>query len=156
MGPVETTELVEQEIVLTPAEMDRLVEQHIAAESIGDTDGAVAMYTDDDPRRRRRAARAPARARRRQGFLRDAHRQHHNRADGRQPRLVRPGFLRTRAPIHRNRARRVSRHSRKRQADLVPHAPRLGITSPARTSGSTATPSWRSSPPEPQGSHLGP
>lgn len=47
MGPVETTELVEQEIVMTPAEMNRLIEQHIAAERIGDTDGAVAMYTDD-------------------------------------------------------------------------------------------------------------
>jgi steroid delta-isomerase-like uncharacterized protein len=29
------------------AEMDRLIEEHIAAESAGDTDGAVAMYTDD-------------------------------------------------------------------------------------------------------------
>lgn len=29
------------------AEMDRLIEEHIAAESAGDTAGAVAMYTDD-------------------------------------------------------------------------------------------------------------
>ena len=29
------------------AEMDRLIEEHIAAESAGDTDGAVAMYTHD-------------------------------------------------------------------------------------------------------------
>ncbi|HEU5372507.1 MAG TPA: nuclear transport factor 2 family protein [Gaiellaceae bacterium] len=28
-------------------EMNRLIEQHIAAETAGDTDGAVAMYTDD-------------------------------------------------------------------------------------------------------------
>jgi steroid delta-isomerase-like uncharacterized protein len=36
-----------QEIEMEPAEMDRLIEQHIAAETAGDTDGAVAMYTDD-------------------------------------------------------------------------------------------------------------
>jgi ketosteroid isomerase-like protein len=29
------------------AEMDRLIEAHIAAESAGDVNGAVAMYTDD-------------------------------------------------------------------------------------------------------------
>jgi len=28
-------------------QMDALIEQHIAAETAGDTDGAVAMYTDD-------------------------------------------------------------------------------------------------------------
>lgn len=28
-------------------EMDLLIEEHIAAESAGDTDGAIAMYTDD-------------------------------------------------------------------------------------------------------------
>ncbi len=29
------------------AEMDRLIEQHLIAESAGDTAGCVAMYTDD-------------------------------------------------------------------------------------------------------------
>jgi hypothetical protein len=29
------------------SEMDRLIEQHIAAETAGDTAGSVAMYTDD-------------------------------------------------------------------------------------------------------------
>lgn len=28
-------------------EMDRLIEQHLAAEAAGDTDGCVAMYADD-------------------------------------------------------------------------------------------------------------
>jgi steroid delta-isomerase-like uncharacterized protein len=37
----------EQHAVMTPAEMDQLIEQHIAAEIAGDSDGAVAMYTDD-------------------------------------------------------------------------------------------------------------
>ena len=32
---------------MTPAEMDELIERHIAAERAGDTAGAVAMYTDD-------------------------------------------------------------------------------------------------------------
>jgi steroid delta-isomerase-like uncharacterized protein len=32
---------------MTPPEMDRLIEQHIAAESAGDTAAAVAMYTED-------------------------------------------------------------------------------------------------------------
>jgi steroid delta-isomerase-like uncharacterized protein len=32
---------------MRPEEMDRLIEQHIAAETAGDTAGAVAMYTDD-------------------------------------------------------------------------------------------------------------
>lgn len=32
---------------MTRQEMDRLVEQHIAAEKAGDTVGCVAMYTDD-------------------------------------------------------------------------------------------------------------
>lgn len=32
---------------MQPAEMNRLIEQHIAAEMAGDVDGAVAMYTDD-------------------------------------------------------------------------------------------------------------
>ena len=32
---------------MKPREMDRLVEEHIAAEAAGDTDGAVAMYTED-------------------------------------------------------------------------------------------------------------
>jgi steroid delta-isomerase-like uncharacterized protein len=32
---------------MTPAEMNNLIEQHIAAETAGDSDGAVAMYTDD-------------------------------------------------------------------------------------------------------------
>jgi steroid delta-isomerase-like uncharacterized protein len=36
-----------QHTAMTPADMDRLVEQHITAETAGDTDGAVAMYTDD-------------------------------------------------------------------------------------------------------------
>ncbi|MGH9045409.1 MAG: nuclear transport factor 2 family protein [Acidimicrobiales bacterium] len=32
---------------MKPAEMDRLIEQHIAAEMAGDPAGCVAMYTDD-------------------------------------------------------------------------------------------------------------
>jgi steroid delta-isomerase-like uncharacterized protein len=32
---------------MTPPEMNRLIEQHLAAEIAGDTAGAVAMYTDD-------------------------------------------------------------------------------------------------------------
>ena len=32
---------------MTREEMDRLIDEHIAAESAGDTAGAVAMYTDD-------------------------------------------------------------------------------------------------------------
>lgn len=32
---------------MKPEEMDRLVEEHIAAEAAGDTAGAVAMYTED-------------------------------------------------------------------------------------------------------------
>lgn len=32
---------------MTRQEMDRLIEQHIRAEAAGDTDGCVAMYTDD-------------------------------------------------------------------------------------------------------------
>ncbi len=32
---------------MQPAEMDRLIEQHLVAEAAGDTDGCVAMYTDD-------------------------------------------------------------------------------------------------------------
>jgi len=32
---------------MTPSEMDRLIEQHIAAETAGDTAAAVAMYTED-------------------------------------------------------------------------------------------------------------
>lgn len=32
---------------MTPTEMDQLIEQHLVAETAGDTAGAVAMYTDD-------------------------------------------------------------------------------------------------------------
>ena len=32
---------------MTPADMTRLIDQHIAAETAGDTAGAVSMYTDD-------------------------------------------------------------------------------------------------------------
>ncbi len=32
---------------MQPSEMNQLIEQHITAEAAGDTDGAVAMYTDD-------------------------------------------------------------------------------------------------------------
>lgn len=37
----------EQRTTITPAEMNRLIEQHIAAEIANDSAGAVAMYTDD-------------------------------------------------------------------------------------------------------------
>ena len=47
MGPAGIDQLSEQHTAITPAEMNRLIEQHIAAETAGDTDGAVAMYTDD-------------------------------------------------------------------------------------------------------------
>ena len=47
MGPAATDQPVEHRAAMTPAEMNELIEQHIAAESAGDTDGAVAMYTDD-------------------------------------------------------------------------------------------------------------
>ncbi len=32
---------------MTPEQMDRLIDAHIAAETAGDTDGCVAVYTDD-------------------------------------------------------------------------------------------------------------
>ncbi len=32
---------------MTPEQMDHLIEAHIAAETAGDTDGCVAVYTDD-------------------------------------------------------------------------------------------------------------
>jgi steroid delta-isomerase-like uncharacterized protein len=35
------------EAAMQPAEMDRLIEQHLSAESAGDTTGCVAMYTAD-------------------------------------------------------------------------------------------------------------
>ena len=47
MGPAATDQPVEHRAAMTPAEMNELIEQHIAAESAGDTHGAVAMYTDD-------------------------------------------------------------------------------------------------------------
>jgi steroid delta-isomerase-like uncharacterized protein len=47
MGLAGIDQLSEQETAMTPAEMNRLIEQHIAAETTGDTDGAVAVYTDD-------------------------------------------------------------------------------------------------------------
>ena len=31
----------------TPAQMDELIERHLAAEAAGDVDGAIAVYTDD-------------------------------------------------------------------------------------------------------------
>ena len=31
----------------TPAQMDELIEQHLAAEAAGDVAGAIAVYTDD-------------------------------------------------------------------------------------------------------------
>jgi steroid delta-isomerase-like uncharacterized protein len=47
MGTTATTQPSEQRTVMTPADMDRLIEQHITAEMAGDTAAAVAMYTDD-------------------------------------------------------------------------------------------------------------
>jgi steroid delta-isomerase-like uncharacterized protein len=47
MGLALTDQLSKQQTAMTPAEMNKLIEQHIAAETDGDTDGAVAMYTDD-------------------------------------------------------------------------------------------------------------
>ena len=38
---------VQQDAAMTPAEMDRLIEQHLIAENAGDPVGAVAMYTED-------------------------------------------------------------------------------------------------------------
>jgi steroid delta-isomerase-like uncharacterized protein len=35
------------EAEMQPTEMDRLIEQHLTAETAGDPDGCVAMYTDD-------------------------------------------------------------------------------------------------------------
>ncbi len=40
-------QVIEQCAAMTPAEMNQLIDQHIAAEMAGDTEGAVAMYTDD-------------------------------------------------------------------------------------------------------------
>jgi steroid delta-isomerase-like uncharacterized protein len=40
-------QLVEPRTVMTASDMNELINQHIAAEIAGDTDGAVAMYTDD-------------------------------------------------------------------------------------------------------------
>lgn len=47
MPPAEITQLNQPNTGMTPAEMDALIEQHIAAEIAGDTQAAVAMYTDD-------------------------------------------------------------------------------------------------------------
>lgn len=41
------TTSTDQHTGITPADMNELIEQHIAAETAGDIDGAVAMYTDD-------------------------------------------------------------------------------------------------------------
>ena len=40
-------QLTERRPAMTPADMNRLIDQHIAAETAGDTAAAVAMYTDD-------------------------------------------------------------------------------------------------------------
>jgi len=42
-----TDQVIERRMVMTPTEMNQLIDQHIAAEIAGDTDGAVVMYTDD-------------------------------------------------------------------------------------------------------------
>jgi hypothetical protein len=47
MGPAATDQPAGHRAAMTPAEMNELIEQHVAAESAGDADGAVAMYTDD-------------------------------------------------------------------------------------------------------------
>ena len=47
MEVVGTDQLVERRAAMTPAEMNKLIDQHLAAEMAGDTGGAVAMYTDD-------------------------------------------------------------------------------------------------------------
>jgi steroid delta-isomerase-like uncharacterized protein len=47
MGPAATDQPAGHRAAMTPAQMNELIEQHIAAESAGDADGAVAMYTDD-------------------------------------------------------------------------------------------------------------
>lgn len=47
MNSTVTTQRREQNTMMTPADMNYLIEQHLAAEIAGDTDGAVAMYTDD-------------------------------------------------------------------------------------------------------------
>lgn len=40
-------QLTKSSTAMTAADMTRLIDQHIAAETAGDTAGAVAMYTDD-------------------------------------------------------------------------------------------------------------
>jgi steroid delta-isomerase-like uncharacterized protein len=47
MSSARTTAPGRQGAAMTPAEMNQLVEQHLAAEIAGDTEGAVAMYTED-------------------------------------------------------------------------------------------------------------
>jgi len=47
MSSARTTTPGRQGSAMTPAEMNQLIEQHIAAEIAGDSEGAVAMYTDD-------------------------------------------------------------------------------------------------------------
>lgn len=47
MGAAATNQLIDRHTAITPAQMNDLIEQHIAAEMAGDTDGAVAMYTHD-------------------------------------------------------------------------------------------------------------
>jgi steroid delta-isomerase-like uncharacterized protein len=42
-----TDQISEPRAAITAAAMNELIDQHIAAESVGDVDGAVAMYTDD-------------------------------------------------------------------------------------------------------------
>jgi steroid delta-isomerase-like uncharacterized protein len=48
MAPANRIKNKGQHAVMAPAEMNKLIEQHIAAESAGDVDGAVAMYSSDD------------------------------------------------------------------------------------------------------------
>jgi steroid delta-isomerase-like uncharacterized protein len=41
------TDQLDRDTAMTPAEMNSLIQQHIAAEIAGDTAGAVSVYTDD-------------------------------------------------------------------------------------------------------------
>jgi steroid delta-isomerase-like uncharacterized protein len=47
MEAARADQLVEQRVAMTPAEMNKLIEQHLAAEIAGDPEATVAMYTGD-------------------------------------------------------------------------------------------------------------
>ena len=128
MGAAGTDQLIDRHTAITSAQMNDLIEQHIAAELAGDTDGAVAMYTDD--------------------VIHDVVGAPHGPLHGPDAAKGFYEFLTSNVTVEqmdvtnarygddfcviehqrdRNRPRRVPRHPRQRHKDLLSHAPRLGL-----------------------------